>query len=185
MRQDAANFRIRPIEPGDAPAMHAMRIMPGVQETISSVYSERVSSAEDFIRSLGPDDHHFVAEVFDEADRADKADKDACRVVGSVGLTAYAKPRKRHAALLGIMVRTEWQQKGIGRALMSRALDLADNWLMLARLELVVFASNEHAIRMYESFGFEVEGRLRAASIQNGAYVDDLIMGRLRQPAGM
>lgn len=41
---------------------------------------------------------------------------------------------------------------------MSEILDLADNWLMLARIELGVFTDNEKAIKLYEKFGFKIEG---------------------------
>ncbi len=53
----------------------------------------------------------------------------------------------------------QWQGRGVGRALMEAAVDLADNWLSLTRLELTVFADNAPAIRLYERVGFEVEGR--------------------------
>lgn len=164
---------IRPLEMRDAPALHALRIMPGVQETISGIYSERIAYAEAFVASLTDDDHHFVAEITEE--------NGTLLVIGSAGIHVNAKPRKRHSALLGIMVATEWQAKGIGRKMLERIIDLSDNWLMLLRLELSVFASNEHAVRLYESFGFQVEGRLRAASVMNGKYVDELIMGRIRR----
>jgi putative acetyltransferase len=42
---------------------------------------------------------------------------------------------------------------------MENILDLADNWLMLVRIELDVIEDNERAIHLYRSFGFEVEGR--------------------------
>ncbi len=38
---------------------------------------------------------------------------------------------------------------------MSEILDLADNWLMLVRIELGVFTDNEKAIKLYEKFGFK------------------------------
>ncbi len=41
---------------------------------------------------------------------------------------------------------------------MSEILDLADTWLMLVRIELGVFTDNEKAIKLYEKFGFEIEG---------------------------
>src|SRR5262245_23756335 len=56
--------------------------------------------------------------------------------VGIIGLHAHPKPRRRHAAELGMAVRDDWQGKGVGIALLKAALDLADNWLNLSRLEL-------------------------------------------------
>jgi putative acetyltransferase len=39
-------------------------------------------------------------------------------------------------------VRDDWQGKGVGTALMEAALDLADNWLNLTRIELRVYVDN-------------------------------------------
>jgi putative acetyltransferase len=63
---------------------------------------------------------------------------------------------------------------------MRAGVDLADNWLNLTRLELEVYTDNEAAIRLYERFGFEVEGTLRQHAFRDGQYVDSHMMGRLR-----
>ncbi|OUQ80105.1 GNAT family N-acetyltransferase [Flavonifractor sp. An10] len=97
-------------------------------------------------------------------------------------LTVESNLRRRHSGGLGIMVRTDCQGQGIGTALLEAVLDLADNWLMLRRVELEVYADNQRAVRLYEKFGFETEGRKREASVKNGAYVDLLVMARLRTP---
>ena len=97
-------------------------------------------------------------------------------------LTVESNLRRRHSGGLGIMVRTDCQGQGIGTALLEAVLDLADNWLMLRRVELEVYADNQRAVRLYEKFGFEAEGRKREAAVKNGAYVDLLVMARLRTP---
>jgi putative acetyltransferase len=102
-------------------------------------------------------------------------------VVGMVALHCFPhKPRRAHAASIGIGVHDEWQGKGIGTTLMEAAIDLADNWLNLVRLELEVFADNEAAIRLYARFGFVVEGRHVAHAFRDGAYVDSIAMARIR-----
>jgi putative acetyltransferase len=72
-----------------------------------------------------------------------------------------------------------FQGHGVGRALLAAAIDLADNWLGLRRLELHVYPDNVVAIRLYETFGFVVEGTARDFAFQNGVFVDAL-MARLR-----
>jgi len=42
--------------------------------------------------------------------------------------------------------------------LLKEALDMADNWLNLVRLELEVYTDNLGAISLYKKFEFEVEG---------------------------
>jgi putative acetyltransferase len=103
------------------------------------------------------------------------------RIVGMVGVHTFPnKPRRRHAGAIGICVHAEWQGKGIGKELMRAIVDFADNWLNLTRLELEVYADNQSAIRLYERFGFEVEGRLRQHALRDGKFVDSIVMGRLR-----
>ena len=81
-----------------------------------------------------------------------------------------------------MMVRDDWQGKGVGTALMQAAVDLADKWLNLARLELDVFTDNERAIKLYKKFGFLVEGTRIGYAFRDGQYVDTLMMARVRLP---
>lgn len=101
--------------------------------------------------------------------------------VGQLGLHTFpAHPRRRHAAELGMAVRDDWQGKGIGSALMQAAVELADRWLNLSRLELIVYADNEPAVRLYKKFGFGIEGTLVQYAYRDGCYVDAFAMARMR-----
>lgn len=102
------------------------------------------------------------------------------QIVGMVSVAIPNRPRRRHAGAIGISVHDDWQGKGVGKELMRAIVDLADNWLNLTRLELEVYADNEAALRLYERFGFEVEGRLRQHALRDGEFVDSIMMGRLR-----
>ncbi len=101
------------------------------------------------------------------------------RAVGHIGLNTTDRPRRRHAASIGMAVHDEWQGRGVGTALMAAAVDLADKWLNLVRLELTVYVDNEPAIRLYRKFEFEIEGTLRCFAFRNGEYVDAYSMARL------
>ncbi len=102
------------------------------------------------------------------------------QVLGSAGLhPAGASLRRRHAMGMGISVAAEAQGQGIGRALMAALMDYADNWGQVLRTELTVYADNARAIRLYESFGFQREGLMRAYALRSGVYVDTLAMARL------
>jgi putative acetyltransferase len=102
-------------------------------------------------------------------------------VVGHLGLhTSPNHHRRRHVGQIGMAVRDDWQGCGAGTALMGAAVELADRWLNLLRLELEVFTDNQPAIRLYQKFGFEIEGTLRKMAFRDGAYVDAYAMGRLR-----
>lgn len=101
-------------------------------------------------------------------------------VVGNLGLTQPNSPRRRHVGQIGMAVRDDWQGRGIGTALMQAAVDLADNWLNLSRLELEVYTDNEPAIKLYKKFGFEIEGTQLRFAFRDGQYVDSYMMARLR-----
>ncbi len=103
-------------------------------------------------------------------------------VVGQLGLHTFPNhPRRRHAGQIGMAVRDDWQGKGIGTALMQAAIDLADKWLNLRRLELEVYTDNEAAIRLYQKFGFTIEGTLVDFAFRDGQYVDVYKMARLKK----
>ena len=70
--------------------------------------------------------------------------------------------------------------RGAGTALMAAAVEQADRWLGLTRLELFVWTDNMRAIALYERFGFEREGVMRRYAFRDGEYVDALGMARLR-----
>lgn len=101
-------------------------------------------------------------------------------VVGQLGLERNTG-RRAHAARLGMMVHTDYQGKGVGSALMVAALDLADNWLNVSRIELEVFTENAAAVALYEKFGFEIEGTLRDYAFREGEYIDAHLMARIKE----
>ncbi len=102
-------------------------------------------------------------------------------LVGELGLITFPlAPRRRHAASLGMAVRDDWQGRGIGSALMQAAVDMADKWLNILRLELEVYTDNEPAVRLYKKFGFVVEGTAVRYAYRDGQFVDIYTMARLR-----
>ena len=102
------------------------------------------------------------------------------RVVGNIAMWTMTSSRRRHAGEIGMAVHDDWQGKGCGKALLSVALDLADHWMDLHRIELRVFTDNEPARRLYERSGFEIEGTLKQFAFREGEYADVYAMERLR-----
>ena len=167
------NYTIRPLAAGDMEGFNALRRMPGVMENTQGLPSERVERNMEGFQRMGPDDHVFAAVLEDGT------------LIGTAGLNVHPNPRMRHGATLGILVHTGYQNMGVGTALMKAVLDLADNWLMLVRVELEVFADNERAIYLYEKFDFEKEGLLRMSVVRDGQYRDNYKMARIRIPGGL
>src|SRR3712207_6736211 len=70
--------------------------------------------------------------------------------------------------------------RGYGRGAVSLLLDYAFRLRNLRRVWLEVHASNERAIRAYSSCGFVEEGRMREHIWLDGRYLDNGLMGILR-----
>jgi len=159
---------VRHTEPDDYRALH--RIFSGPR-AIAGTLQMPLPSAEMWRKRLSerPEGlYSLVACVEDE-------------VIGEISLhTSPTRWRMRHVGSIGMAVRDDWQGKGVGTALMEAALDLADNWMNLTRIELHVYLDNAPAIALYEKFGFEVEGTHRRFALRNGEYVDAYSMARLR-----
>jgi putative acetyltransferase len=101
-------------------------------------------------------------------------------VVGTISLEMQEHPRRRHVGHLGMVIRDDMRGRGIGTALLREAVDLADNWLNLLRLELEVWTDNQRAIRLYRKFDFVVEGTHRCWAYRDGQMIDAHVMARVR-----
>jgi putative acetyltransferase len=101
-------------------------------------------------------------------------------MVGQLDIYTTSRPRRRHAGEIGMAVRDDFQGQGVGSALMQAAVEMADNWLNLTRLELEVYCDNEPAVRLYKKFGFEIEGTLIQYAFRAGKYVDVYTMARFK-----
>jgi putative acetyltransferase len=102
-------------------------------------------------------------------------------VVGHLDLYTFPnRPRRHHVGQIGMAVRDDFQGQGIGTALMQAAVDMADNWLNLLRLELSVYTDNQPALRLYKKFNFVIEGRLVRYAYRDGQYVDVFTMARFK-----
>jgi putative acetyltransferase len=162
-------FYIRPVESGDACGINFLRAMPGVCENILALPSERAVSSDEYINGLRENDHAFAA-----------VKKDGGEVIGMACLNVYSHPRTRHMGDFTIMVHAAYQGRGVGTALLEAIINLADNWLILERIGLFVLTDNYAAIKLYEKFGFKIEGTERRSIIRNGKYADAHLMGRIR-----
>jgi len=162
------------------------------------------------IRRVEPDDHHALKRVYEYPgviagtlqlpypsvelwrERVSATSKTsimlvACsddELVGHLGLFMdVMSHRRRHIAGLGMAVADPWQGKGVGTALLAAAVDVADNWWNILRLELDVYTDNQAAIALYQKTGFVIEGTKKSSAFRNGKYVDAHIMARLKAPA--
>ena len=100
--------------------------------------------------------------------------------VGNVKLGPIHRVHRR--ADMGIMIgdRTRWG-RGYGREAVALIVAYGFERLNLHKIGLGVHADHDDAVRLYESLGFQVEGRLRQHLFRDGTYHDKLVMGVLRE----
>jgi RimJ/RimL family protein N-acetyltransferase len=106
------------------------------------------------------------------------------RVVGSLGIQRDEHPVTRHVATLGMHVARDWRGRGVGAALMRRAIEWARS-VGVEKLELTVYPGNDAARALYRRFGFAEEGTLVRHSKKSYGYEDEVLMGLwLGDPGG-
>lgn len=168
-------FFIRPFEERDIIGFNEIRRMRGVRETTTALACEGVAFTEAIMKALPVGTPNLSAVARDENGKE--------TLVGNALLRITEKPKMRHTASLAISVRTEYQNMGIGRALLTELLDIADNSLMLVRVGLEVAEENARAIHLYESLGFVREGLLKYAYSEGGEFKNLVAMARYNLPS--
>ncbi|MEM0141392.1 MAG: GNAT family N-acetyltransferase [Thermoplasmatales archaeon] len=79
-----------------------------------------------------------------------------------------------HVAVLGIAIRKEFRNRGIGEKMIRKVVDLARGKFEVLKLE--VFSSNSGAIRLYKKIGFVEYGAIPKEIKRGGMYYDVIYM---------
>ncbi len=159
---------IRHAEPSDFEAIRDIMAQPRAFAGTLQLPFPSADMWKKRIAEWQPGDHILVAEIDG-------------KIVGNLGLHLSGKAaRRKHVYTLGLSVHDDHQRNGVGTALLAAAIDLADNWLQVKRLELTVYTDNAAALALYGKSGFEIEGTHKAYAFRNGAYVDAHTMARIR-----
>jgi RimJ/RimL family protein N-acetyltransferase len=104
--------------------------------------------------------------------------EDEDELVGHASLEPMKMAGNAHVFTLNIVAHPGKTGRGVGTALMAHILGWARTRPELRKIELIVRATNERAISLYQRFGFAEEGRLRGrVSTTDGQFVDDIAMG--------
>lgn len=104
---------------------------------------------------------------------------DSRRVAGHLQISISTRSRFVGIGDLFIYLHQDYQNVGLGKALMKEALSQARR-RRLHRIELTVVADNARGIHLYERVGFQREGIKRENFLgDDGKYHDEVIMGIL------
>ncbi|WP_026309416.1 GNAT family N-acetyltransferase [Niabella aurantiaca] len=100
------------------------------------------------------------------------------RIIGTLQLSGESRSKIRHNALLGIAVRRQWQEVGLGTALIRTAVGWAKAKGILKNIWLNVHATNGLAIALYKKMGFTEAGyQKNYIRDPGGRQIDNLLMG--------
>ena len=140
---------IRKAEARDAEAIGAI-ILPTIREGATYTLDTDMSEAEALAYWLGPDKETFVVEED-----------------GVILGTYYMRPNQagggRHVCNCGYMTSASATERGVARRMCEHSLEHARSRGYRAMQFNFVVSTNERAVRLWQSLGFEIVGRLPLA----------------------
>ncbi|MFZ3591139.1 GNAT family N-acetyltransferase [Bacillus sp. DJP31] len=99
------------------------------------------------------------------------------KVVGFLLFNRYELERLKHAGSMGMGIRDEYTNQGIGTKLIEFLINWAEKQNSLEKICLGVVSINDRAIKVYNRIGFVEEGRQRHQfKYEDGSYGDDILM---------
>lgn len=149
--RDGRPFLIRPATRDDAPALVALRDAIAAEgNLIAAIPGERSVVEEELSLSTLVREGGLPLTVTVDGE-----------VAGQLMVSRRPERFHSHIGEVAIIVSNRSRGQGLGRALMQTAIEWA-RAVGVAKLALSVFTSNERAIALYRSLGFEEEGVRRA-----------------------
>lgn len=156
---------IRPAIAADAAAIWAI-LSPTIRAGETYALDRQMTEADALAYWLGADRETFVAEADGE-------------ILGTYYLRANQAGGGAHVCNCGYMTAAHAAGRGIARAMAAHSLDHARVRGFRAMQFNFVISSNARAVRLWESLGFAIVGRLPAAfQHPQLGYVDALVMHR-------
>jgi len=97
---------------------------------------------------------------------------------GYAVIHGYKQTKARHVASVRLAVKEEYQQKGIGSALM-KAVEGWSKQRDISRLELSVMEHNNVALHLFTKLGFKQEGIRQNAIKLNDTYINEYNLSKI------
>ena len=160
---------IRKLLPEDATAFQALRLrgLLEIPSAFSSSHAEEVDTPESVI----------AQRLASKADGAVLGAFSDTNLAGVIGVQRERQRQLAHKAIIwGMYVAPEVRQKGMGRSLLLRAIDMAARELEVRTVNLGVNTQNKAAITLYESVGFRTYGTEPGFLMVNGELHDEYLM---------
>lgn len=159
--------------------MSVIRIAtPADQEAIWAILEPTIQAGETYTlpRDLSRD--KALAYWFGPGHEVFVAEEDG-QILGTYFIQANQKGGGDHVANCGYMTASRATGRGIARGMCAHSLEHAKSRGFRAMQFNFVVSTNERAVRLWQSFGFEIAGRLPGAFRHPSAgFVDALVMYR-------
>jgi L-amino acid N-acyltransferase YncA len=156
-------MQIRKATPEDAPAIAAI-LLPIIREGATYALDPAMTEAEALAWWMAPEKETFVAE-------------EAGEILGTYYLRTNQPGGGAHVCNCGYMVGAAATGRGVARRMAGHSLDHARARGYRAMQFNFVVSTNERAVRLWQSLGFAIVGRLPGAFRHPAhGFVDALVM---------
>ena len=160
----------RPEQSGDTEMLWEMFSTLSEESTSNLIPPFTRERVESWTSNINYDEVLAIVAVVEE--------KSKQRIIGSASLKFCQQEALKHKAELGITVHDNYQNMGIGTALLKHLIGIA-KMKKLNKIYLHVSTANDRAINIYKKAGFKIEGKLCKESCINGKYRDEYRMALL------
>lgn len=164
-----ADITIRTLNDNDALDFQNLRLRALIEhpDAFSSTYECESAYALEFVaerlRLTAESPNNFTLGAYRRED-----------LIGVVGFRRLTGEKEQHRGhIRGMYVRSEDQGKGIGKTILTHALELARSLPGLGQVELDVVTRNKQARELYASLGFVSCGAIPRALFVGGEYLDE------------
>ncbi|WP_078431440.1 GNAT family N-acetyltransferase [Metabacillus halosaccharovorans] len=168
-------YIIRSAEEKDAKSLSEVRVkIDGETENMDREKGEAYLDEAGFIQVIKEDtaserNLFLIAEINGE-------------IVGFSRCEGNQLKRTSHKVEFGVCVLKDYWGYGIGQNLIKESIFWADS-NGIKKINLSVLETNQKAIKLYEKYGFTVEGILKNDKIlSDGKYYHTVLMGRFKMP---
>jgi putative acetyltransferase len=167
MQKQGTKIAVRPLHPGDIPAIYDLLAHSFMIGNVPYDPGIELSFISEWLAKRDPGVHRYVAMADGE-------------ISGLLILTHKMRPRLNHSGTISMVAHSTNRYEETRQALLAAALDLADNWLNLYRVDLELSTEAKTVIDYFQSIGFESKGTRVIAVYRDGRWLNQLFMARLR-----
>lgn len=98
------------------------------------------------------------------------------KMIGCIGFNGNTARKMKHYGTIGISVLKEYWGRGVATALLEKLISWAKE-KGIKKINLDVFENNKRAIKLYEKFGFKLEGCIEDGIFDGENYINLLVYG--------